>query len=100
MDLTEPLKSIPFIQALYCTLRECRLNYNANDYKWRLGEAVIADIERQDNIFFNTVANNKENKKRTLYGIDVEIDYCNPYNLQLFEDITNKIAIYEILQTK
>ena len=27
----------------------------------------------------------------TLFGITVEIDYKNPYNVQLYEDITNKI---------
>ena len=106
MDLIEPLKPITYIQLLYHTLRECRPNYNANDYKWRLGTAVIAAFERQYNNFNNALAINREalsslrdlyntDEKRKLYGIDVEIDYCNPYNLQLFEDITNKIAVDE-----
>lgn len=93
MDIIEPLNPIPFIQALYLSLRKSRPNYNANYYKWRLGAAVIAAFERQYNIY-NTFENNTD-EKRTLYGIDVEIDYSNPYNLQLFEDITNKIAVDE-----
>lgn len=79
--------TISFIQALYFTLRLHRPNYKADDYKWRLGTAVI----RQCNDFYNTFEYNTSEKK-TLYGIDVEIDYSNPYNLQLYEDITNKLA--------
>lgn len=79
-----------FVQVLYNTLRACRPYYNANDYKWRLGAAAIGELERQYNLF---VINTSE--KRTLYGIDVDVDYLNPYNIQLFEDITNKIAVDE-----
>ena len=76
-----------FVGILYRTLRQVKgFNYHAEDYKWRFGQAVIdeyiGDI-RQPNAF----------EIATLYGIEVEIDYKNPNNLQLFEDITNKIAI-------
>lgn len=81
---------ISFTQILYNTLRACRPNYNANDYKWKIGALVIGKLERRyNNDFF--IINTDE--KTTLYGIDVEIDYLNPYNIQLFEDITNKIAV-------
>ena len=85
MDFIEPYEPKQFLQIIYNTLRACRPNYNANDYKWRLGVKVIGE-------FYNLFVINT-NEKRTLYGIDVEIDYLNPYNLQLFEDITNKIAV-------
>ena len=91
MDFIEPLNPIPFIQALYLSLRKSRPNYNANYYKWRLGAAVLGEFERQyNNLFAINIS-----EKTTLYGIDVEIDYLNPYNIQLFEDITNKIAVNE-----
>lgn len=93
MDLTEPIKSISFTQILYTALRANRPNYNANNYKWRIGAAVIGELERQYNNFYCFSINT--NEKKTLYGIDVEIDYLNPYNIQLFEDITNKIAVDE-----
>lgn len=90
MDFIEPFEPIPFTQVLYNTLRACRPYYNANDYKWKIGAVVIDELERQYNN--NLFAINIDEKK-TLYGIDVEIDYLNPYNIQLFEDITNKIAV-------
>ena len=93
MDFIEPIEPIPFTRALYNTLRACRPNYNANDYKWRLGSAVIGELERQYNNFYCFSINT--NEKKTLYGIDVEIDYLSPYNIQLFEDITDKIAVDE-----
>lgn len=94
MDFIKPFEPIPFTHVLYNTLRACRPNYNANDYKWRLGTAVIRELEGKYGLFeINT--SEERTLKRTLYGIDVEIDHCNPYNLQLFEDITNKIAVDE-----
>ena len=90
MNFLKPFEPIPFTQVLYNTLRECRPNFDASEYKWRLGAAVIGEFKRQfdSNLFIIN-----ETEKRTLYGIDVEIDYLNPYNIQLFEDITNKIAV-------
>lgn len=94
MDFIEPFEPIPFVRVLYNTLRACRPNYNANDYKWILGVAVLRELERQYDLYvINT--SDKRTLKRTLYGIDVDIDHLNPYNLQLFEDITNKIAVDE-----
>lgn len=90
MDYIKPFEPIPFTLVLYNTLRECRPNFNASEYKWKLGAAVIVGITRQ---FDRNLFLINETEKRTLYGIDVEIDYLNPYNIQLFEDITNKIAV-------
>lgn len=87
----KPYNIISFIKVLYNTLRACRPNYNANDYKWRLGAAVIDDI-RAENLFINI---NDPTVKITLYGIEVEADLENLYNIQLYEDITNKIAVDE-----
>lgn len=86
MDFIKPFEPIPFTQVLYNTLRECRPNFNASEYKWRIGTEIIST-------FHNNITVINPSEKRTLYGIDLEIDYLNPYNIQLFEDITNKIAV-------
>lgn len=86
MDFIKPFEPIPFTLVLYNTLRACRPNFNASEYKWRLGAVVIGEFHNNITVF-------NPSEKRTLYGIDVEIDYLNPYNIQLFEDITNKIAV-------
>jgi hypothetical protein len=81
--------TIEYLNALYYTLREMkRESYKPEEYKWRLGVKVIRDIDLQAfNIFINI------DEPLYLYGIVVEKDYTNPNNVQLFEDITNKIYI-------
>ena len=81
--------TIEYLSALYYTLREMkRESYKPEEYKWRLGVKVIRDIDlRAFNIFINI------DEPLYLYGIVVEKDYINPDNVQLFEDITNKIGI-------
>lgn len=82
-----------YTQILYYALRQCRPNYNANEYKWRIGTAVMYELDSfyKAGIAYSMIFNREE--KPTLYGIEVEVDYENPDNLQLFEDITNKIAV-------
>lgn len=82
-----------YVQILYYTLRQCRPNYNANEYKWKIGAAVMYKLDSfyKAGIAHQIIFNREE--KPTLYGIEVEVDYENPDNLQLFEDITNKIAV-------
>lgn len=84
---------ISFIEILYHTLRQCRLDFKPEEFRWRLGAAVIRDLDTIYNYGIVTQKLVKPDAKPTLYGIDVEIDYENPYNLQLFEDITNKIYV-------
>lgn len=82
-----------FTEVLYSTLRQIRPNYDPKEYKWRLGAAVIYDL---DSLYKMGIAHSmilKKAEKPTLYGIEIEVDHENPYNLQLFEDITNKIAV-------
>lgn len=80
-----------YLETLYHTLRENKHRnlelFNSNKYKWKLG-VEIANIL---NILDNQVVT--QEKTRYLFGIEVEIDYKNPYNVQLYEDITNQIAI-------
>ena len=82
---------ISFVQMLYFTLRKCRPDFKPEKYRWRLGTAVVQDLDAIYNYGIATQMLVKPDAKLTLYGINVEIDYENPYNLQLFEDITNKI---------
>jgi hypothetical protein len=81
--------TIEYLNALYHTLREMKgLCYQPEKYKWRLGVKVLRDIDlRAFNAFTNKI------EPLYLYGIVVEVDYTNPNNVQLFEDITNKIYI-------
>jgi hypothetical protein len=83
-----------FVQVLYSTLRECKPNFRPEEYKWRLGGFVL------DSLYNMGIASQMlfhKDEKPTLYGIEIEIDRENPYNLQLFEDITNKIAVKKSL---
>lgn len=76
-----------FINILYHTLRQVKgFRYDSKDYKWRLGQAIVDE-------YINDIRQPSEFEVATLYGIEVELDYHNPHNLQLFEDITNKVAI-------
>lgn len=87
MTINENLFTPKFIAILYHTLRQVKgWRYKAEDYKWRLGVAILNEYER------DIIPHNKD-VVPTLYGIEIEIDYHNPYNLQLFEDITDKVAL-------
>lgn len=61
--------------------------FNEEDYIWRLGAKVIQDIELSTDYIMAEFPD----RPRTLFGIVVELDYHNPYNVQLWENITNKI---------
>lgn len=80
-----------YLETLYHTLREIKHrnfeSFNSNEYKWKLG-VEIADILK--------ILDDKaviQEKTQYLFGIEVEIDYENLCNIQLYEDITNKIAL-------
>lgn len=78
------------LKILYYTLREMRgLSYNSREYKWLLGTKVIQELKLRNR--FTIVSEIEE--PIYLFDIVVEIDYRNPNNVQLFEDITNKIYI-------
>lgn len=89
-DKNKALNSAMFIRGLYNGLRMCRPDYNADDYKWIIGKAVMNEFEEQNKkyrllpIFEDTA---------TLYGIKVEVDNINRYDIKLYENITNKIDV-------
>ena len=62
------------------------INFNLADYKWVLGMNVIRDIEYNNHYIVSG-----QDCPRTLFGIVIEIDYHNPDNVQLWENITNKL---------
>lgn len=82
-----------FTEILYFTLRKARKDFNPNDFKWELGAAVIYDLDVDyghsiaEDLIFRPV------EKPTLFGIPVEMNKENPYQLKLYEDITNKISV-------
>lgn len=79
--------TMQYLNAIYYTLRKMKQNsFRTEDYKWKLGSKIVNEI-LPIHVNVNTT------EKRTLFGIDVEIDFENPDNLQLFEDITNKVSI-------
>lgn len=78
-----------YLQALYYTLRKMKgREYHSDKYKWLLGTETIKELALGTIYTFESFI-----KPMFLYGIAVEIDYTNPHNIQLFEDITNKIYI-------
>jgi len=83
-------EALKHLKVLYYTLREMKgQNYRSENYNWRLGEKVISEI-KLSNCIINT---STIGKPMIIFGIRVEVDYTNPYNMQIFEDITNKIGI-------
>lgn len=78
------------VEKIYKDLRASRPDYNKDEYKWRLGVAFINKIEHEFDLFRYVDCTGV---KHTLFGIEVEIDYLNPWIVQIFEDITDKIAV-------
>lgn len=80
---------IDYLKALYSTLRETKkFNYRPEEYKWRLGAELVKELMEGDIYRLECIT-----EPKLLFGIVVEIDYFNPWNVQIFEDITNKIYI-------
>lgn len=63
------------------------ITFKREDYKWVLGVRVINDIDNS-NEFTRYIY---PDQARTLFGITVEADFHNPNNIQLWENITNKV---------
>ena len=72
--------------AMYRT-EKLGMSFIRDDYKWLLGIEVIRDLE--NNAYY--VTSEFPDIPRTLFGIIVEPDYHNPNNVQLYENITNKL---------
>ena len=73
-------------------LAECRteklgIPFKREEYKWVLGVNVINDIDITENLVMAVYPD----QPRTLFGIVVEADFHNPNNIQLWENITNKV---------
>ena len=61
--------------------------FNLNEYKWILGADVINELDLRDRFIIS------EEEPIFLFGIVVEVDYYNIYNMRIFKDITNEIGI-------
>lgn len=61
--------------------------FKREDYKWVLGARVITDIDMDTNFQRSLYPD----QPRTLFGVVVEADFHNPDNVQLWENITNKV---------
>lgn len=60
--------------------------FNEDNYKWCLGVGVISEIDIAKNIIHHS-----QDEKRTLFGIDVDIDYHNDFRMELWKNITNDV---------
>ena len=60
--------------------------FKREDYKWILGINIIADIETHHSYIDHLASG-----PMTFLGIVVEPDYNNPNNVQLWENITDKV---------
>lgn len=67
-----------------------RQSFSSDDYKWILGAKVVHDLEMTQHLSYYMHAA-EIGEHSTLFGIPVEIDYYNPENVQLWENITDKI---------
>ena len=61
------------------------VDFYTQKYLWRLGAYVLNNIEVACNLIFNS------DGPTTLFGIVVEPDYVNPYNIQLWKNITEEV---------
>ena len=82
------------IEYLYTLLNSAEMRteklgipFKREDYKWVLGVRVINDIDTS----MDFIRSIYPNQLRTLFGIVVEADYHDPDNVQLWENITNKV---------
>ncbi len=64
-----------------------RDGYFPEGYRWRLGIQVLSDLQKD----YYFLRNSDPTVKPMLFDIPVDIDYENPENVQLWEDITNKL---------
>jgi hypothetical protein len=62
--------------------------FQKGDYKWKIGIDVMADLSTSD-LIMETLT--YLTPTTTLFGIPVEIDTHDPHNIQLWENITNKV---------
>lgn len=70
-----------------CRTERLGVPFKREEYKWILGVKVIQELETNTHY----VMAEFPNKSRTLFGVVVEADYANPNNIQLWENITNKV---------
>ena len=79
-----------YLEVLYRTLRKDKHRkleaFNSSEYKWKLGVEIANALKILDS---TTVT---QEEIQYLFGIEVEIDYKDFRNVQLYEDITNKIT--------
>ena len=61
--------------------------FKRENYRWVLGVKIIHEIETKT---YYVMAEFPD-RQRTLFGVPVDMDMCNPDNIQLWENITNKL---------
>lgn len=81
--------TIKYLHGLLWTLEKMKgREYRSTDYKLVLGINLVKAIGEHPVIKVADL-----NKPIYFYGVEVKIDYKNVTNIQIFEDITNKIAL-------
>jgi hypothetical protein len=84
--------SVAHLNMLYALAQEkawrYRSTFNPDDYKWVLGVKVIHDLEISQHYSYIAKC---AYENIVLFGIPVEVDVINPDNVQLWENITDKI---------
>lgn len=81
--------NMPIIKQLYlirCGAIKKDNFFNENNYKWCLGVGVISEIDDTEYMIHHS-----RDEKRTLFGIDVDIDYHNDFRMELWKNITNDV---------
>lgn len=83
------MEHMEYLIRLYnlAVLRNNTLHFNRDDYKWVLGIKVVNELENRNEIYRSAIYP----EQPTLFGIVVDVDFKNPDNIQLWENITNKL---------
>lgn len=86
--MTTEIKTIDYLHGLYRTLEKTKKEkYNPEDYKWVIGYKIFHASKIREYVHPQFAVN----EKQFLFGIEIEIDEVNPFTVELYEKITNKI---------
>ena len=86
MDSGTIIGTLEHMRLLLCLAKQKDIHYRADDYKWKIGAKILSEISSKDLLFRVS-----SDTKPQLFGIDVEIDYVNPENVQLWKNVTNDL---------
>ena len=91
MTINENVDPMPLLKSLFCALLSKKGFLKKEDYEFRLGYKVINKMVSLLVPELNWEIGEKGNEEPMLFGIKVHVDFVNPWNVQLYQDITREV---------